>query len=228
MNSPRNLPRDYQIAELTRDGQLSPPPLSARHLRVISEFLMLAWDELLTSHLTILRTHDEPDINALMAARLNNICDVRPEIRNMVSVVTPGTESTNYNGISLIKRPDLSIHLTRRPSNFPLIVECKIIDKTDAKVIRMYCKDGLYRFVSGDYAWRTNEAFMLAYVRDNSTIENTLTPHLVKHQQKQNIFLTEHLPKPVNIVSHDLAQSRHGRGFPKNPGSIAVWHLWLS
>lgn len=228
MISPRNLPRDYQIAELTCDGQLSPPPLSTRHLRVISEFLILAWDELLISHLTILRTHDEPDINALMAARLNNIRDERPELRTLVSVVTPGTESTNYNGRSLIKRPDLSIHLTRRPSNFPLIVECKIIDKTSGKRIRLYCKDGLYRFVSGDYAWRTKEAFMLAYVRDNSMIESALTPHLVKHQQKKNLFLTEQLPKPVNTVSRDLAQSQHGRRFPNNLGAISVWHLWLS
>jgi hypothetical protein len=92
----------------------------------------------------------------------------------------------------------------------------------------LYCKDGLYRFISGDYAWRSKEAFMLAYVRDKSMIENTLTPHLIKHQQKQNLFFTEQLPKPIYKAPHDLAQSRHGRRFPNNPGSIAVWHLWLS
>ncbi len=222
-------PRDYQIAELTRGIQLPLPPLHPRHIKVIAEFLAEAWNGLLINQEQVLFAEDEPGINALMEARLDDIRVEKPEWSMLVSGVSRGKESISFDGKSLEKRPDLSVHLTNRPFRFPLVVECKLIDKRTRKNVDKYCDNGIARFIDGEYAWYGHEAFMLAYVRDNSAIEHVLTPYLSKNQHNiPDSYLTEQLPQTINIPTHKLAQSRHGRRFPNNPGAIAVWHLWLS
>ncbi len=222
-------PRDYQIAELTRGIQLPLPPLHPRHIKVIAEFLAEAWNGLLINQEQVLFAEDEPGINALMEARLDDIRVEKPEWSMLVSGVSRGKESISFDGKSLEKRPDLSVHLTNRPFRFPLVVECKLIDKRTRKNVDKYCDNGIARFIDGEYPWYGHEAFMLAYVRDNSAIEHVLTPYLSKNQHNiPDSYLTEQLPQTINIPTHKLAQSRHGRRFPNNPGAIAVWHLWLS
>jgi len=222
-------PRDYQVAELTRGIQLPLPPLHRRHIKVIAEFLVEAWNGLLVNNEQVLRAEDEPEINALMEARLDDIRLEKPEWSMLVTGVSRGKESISFDGKSLEKRPDLSVHLTNRPFRFPLVVECKLIDKKTRKNVDLYCDNGIVRFIDGEYAWYGHEAFMLAYVRDNSTIEHVLTPYLSKNQHSiPDSYVTEQLPQSINFPIHDLAQSLHGRRFQKNPGSITVWHLWLS
>lgn len=222
-------PRDYQIAELTQGIQLPLPALQRRHLKVITEFLAEAWNGLLESQEQTLRTKDEPEINALMEARLNNVREEKNEWLMIITGVTRGKESISYDGSSLEKRPDLSVHISGRPFHFPLIVECKLIDKGTRKGVDLYCDKGLARFIDGEYAWYAQEAFMLAYVRDGATIAPCLTPHLAENQKKPlDPFLTEQLPQAGSLSALELAQSRHGRRFPDNPGPINVWHLWLS
>lgn len=224
-------PRDYQIAELTRGVQLPFNSLQRRHLLVILELIAESWAELLTVQEQNLRTKPEPDVNALMKARINQLKGRKTEWNTLVSGVTLGSESCSYDASSIEKRPDLSVHLTdkHRPFDFPLIVECKLIDSANGKDIGRYCEDGIIRFLDGRYAWYAREAFMLAYVRDCSTIANCLTPHLEKNQKKSpDPYLTEQVPRIVAHTFHDVAQSRHGRAFPNNPGAIDVWHLWLS
>ena len=230
MSQPSHPPRDYQITELTRGVELPLPALKARHLTIIAEFLVRAWQALLKTQELVMRTKEEPEINALMESRLLSFLDEGGEWSTLVSNVIRGKESHSFNGSSLEKRPDLSIVLTIRASlRFPLIVECKLIDKTARKEVGLYVDQGLARFLDGEYAWNTQEAFMLAYVRDGSTIGDCLTPHLAERQNRvPDPFLTEQLPQTVKLPSQDLAQSRHGRRFPNNPGPIAIWHLWLS
>ncbi len=223
--------RDYQIEELTRGVQLPLPALQRRHLLVIAELLTEAWDDLLEVQEQILRSKPEPDVNALMKTRINKLRDKKTEWKALVSGVTLGSESCNYDASSIEKRPDLSVHLTdkHRPFDFPLIVECKLIDTNNGKEVELYCKDGISRFIDGRYAWYAREAFMLAYVRDTSTIADCLTPHLEKQQENTpDPFLTEQLPLALTPpYPHNLALSRHGRSFPGNTGAIDMWHLWL-
>jgi hypothetical protein len=116
-----------------------------------------------------------------------------------------------------------------------LVVECKILDKPSGKKIEMYCNDGLARFVRGEYAWASLEAFMLAYVRDGSTILSSLSPLLAQSQAlKPDVFQTDVLPDLIKHTSMHLARSSHNRTFryvsqtsQNNPGVIAIWHLWL-
>ena len=227
MSQPCHPPRDYQIGELTR-GVESLPALKSYHLKIIAEFLVLAWQGLLKTQQQVMRTKEEPEINALMESRLLGLLDEGQEWSTLVSSVSRGRESCSFDGSSLEKRPDLSIFLTRKLRS-PLVVECKLIDKKARKEVVSYGNAGLARFINGDYAWYAREAFMLAYVRDGSTIGNCLTPHLAQRQNSpHDPFLTEQLPQTVELPSQDFAQSRHGRRFPNNPGPIAIWHLWLS
>jgi len=229
MSQPGHPPRDDQIAELTRGAELPLPALKSRHLKVIAEFLVRAWEGLLETQQQVIRTKEEVEINALMESRLLGLLHEGREWSTLVSNVARGKESLSFDGSSLEKRPDLSIYLTKKDRRFPLIVECKLIDKKASKEVVLYGGGGLARFLNGDYAWYAWEAFMLAYVRDGSTLGDCLTSYLAEGQKRApDPFLTMQLPQIVKFPSQDLAQSRHGRRFRDNPGPIAIWHLWLS
>ena len=114
-------------------------------------------------------------------------------------------------------------------------MECKVIDEPSKKKIDMYCNDGLGRFVRGEYGWATREAFMLAYVRDGSTISSRLEPFLAQGRTKlPDIYLTCSLPESIGEPDMHLARSNHDRKFRylgqsnDGPGTITIWHLWIA
>jgi hypothetical protein len=228
-------PRLEQIAELTRGVEIPFPPLPERNLRIIGEVLSRAWSDLLRTQRKVLLTGEEAELNALMATRLNSLLDEDAGWSVLVRSVTRGSETTSFDGSHLEKRPDISLHLTARNPSFALIIECKLLDHPNGKRTDMYCDDGLARFVRGEYAWATREAFMLAYVRDKSIIAASLTPHLAGCQrQRPDPFRTSALPEMIAGGRLHLARSRHRRKFryvgrpsSNKPGPICIWHLWI-
>jgi len=229
-------PRSDQIEELTRDVELPLSPLRKVHLEIIAEMLEQAWRDLKSTQGSTLSTGSETEVTSLMEIRINKLLDDSALWASLVQGTARGGESLNYDGTKLEKRPDLSLQLTDRSRNFPLKVECKLIDSSSGKSVRLYCKEGLLRFVQGEYAWATQEAFMLAYVRDGSSTTSVLTPHLkTKRTTKENPYHSD-VPEQSNIHgSLDLSRSRHGRPFTyignvanDDPGSIELWHLWVS
>ena len=237
MNASEIHPRPSQISELIHGLSLPLPEVQTDHLEIIAEGLHRAYHDILTSAPNVVASGNEAEVTALMEARLNTLIEQDSFWGALVRSVARGKESLSFDGSHLEKRPDLSIFLTDRARNFPLIVEAKIIDVTTGKTERLYCDQGLRRFIEGEYAWGTREAFMIAYVRDGSSIVATLTPFLSTATVKRILsYLVEELPSPLKKTSIDLARSRHGRAFaythqapPLNvPGSISIWHLWLS
>jgi hypothetical protein len=223
-------PRPAHVAALTDGHVLPAQPISDAHLETIAECLTQAWSSLATTYPGPLPA-DEVELNSLMCIRLNNLED--PLWTTLVSSVALDASTCSYDGSHLQKSPDLSIHLTRRHPNFRLEVECKLIDHSTRKTVDLYAQDGLARFLRGEYAWGTREAFMLAYVWDGSAINNCLTPYLSMHQQSgSDPYNTEHLPASVGAQTN-LARSSHARKFiyprqsPSSPGPIVIWHLWL-
>ncbi|WP_139051989.1 hypothetical protein [Roseibium sp. TrichSKD4] len=131
------------------------------------------------------------------------------------------------------KRPDLSIFLTERNRNFPLIAEAKLIDIPRGKTEKLYCEKGLMRFLNGEYAWGTTEAMMVAYVRDGSTLQSQLTPFLEqKSPCNAKKYLVKDMPNSASNMPDCVAISKHDRTFsydvkaPVNdiPGPISLWH----
>lgn len=235
MNVSRVHPREDQVAELTRGQRLPLPPLHELHLILIAKVLRRAWNDLLPDRRAILLSGEETEVNTLIETRLNALLEEEGPWSLLVRDVARGKETVSYDGSHLEKRPDLSIHLTDRSPSFPLIVECKVIDARSKKKINLYCNDGVVRFVRGEYGWATREAFMLAYVRDGSTISSCLIPFLSESRtQLQDIYLTDSLPESIGEPDIVLARSSHNREFRylgqsnSRPGTIALWHLWIA
>jgi hypothetical protein len=228
-------PRAEQVAELTRGLQIPFEPLPEVNLKIIAEVISSAWNDLLRTRREVLFSGQEAEVNALIASRLNSLLDEDTAWSVLVRGVTRGAETISYDGSHLEKRPDLSIHLTGRNPSFALIVECKILDHGCGKRTDMYCTNGLARFVRGEYAWACREAFMLAYVRDESRINTSLNPFLAEKQNNRpDPFQTVTLPEMISDSGLHLARSSHNRDFryvgqPSQslPGPISIWHVWV-
>lgn len=235
MKLSRVRPREEQVAELTRGQCLPLAPLHEMHLMFIAEVLTRAWEDLLSRWRATLLSGGEAEVNALIETRLNTLLDEDELWSQLVRCVARGKGTVSYDGSHLEKQPDLSIYLTNRSPSFPLVVECKLIDAPARKRIALYCNDGLTRFVRGEYAWAGRESFMLAYVRDGSTISSCLVPFLAQGRAKQpDVYRTETLPESTGNAAMELARSSHNRDFryigqqQNGPGAISVWHLWNS
>ncbi len=205
------------------------------HLILIAKVLRRAWSDLLLDRRAILLSGGETEVNTLIETRLNALLEEEGPWSQLVRDVARGKETVSYDGSHLEKRPDLSIHLTDRSPSFPLIVECKVIDAQSKKKINLYCNDGVARFVRGEYGWATREAFMLAYVRDGSTISSCLEPFLTQSRTKlPDTYRTDSLPASIGGSDILLARSRHNREFSylgqsnSGPGTIELWHLWIA
>ncbi len=224
-----------QILGLLTEGVEFPlPAIPMRVLLVIVEALEAAWRVVLQESPAIaLDGCPEPEANAALEAGLARLLHdptaPRP-LRDVLVGVARGAECLNFDGFNLEKRPDLSLSIAGQ--RIPLRVECKLIDSTRGKTIALYCKNGLLRFVHGEYAWERHEALMLAYVRDGSTLDPLLVEHLKSSAQTGDPYDVLVLPFLATPTSN-LAISRHQRSFtlpvvpPTTPGPIDLWHLWL-
>ena len=229
-------PRHDQVGELTRGVRLPLAAITEDHLQVLADGLRQAFDDVRLREPATVGTGEEPEVTALMQARLNGLIHEDSLWGQLVLWVGRGAESISFDGSHLEKRPDLSIVLSGAERRFPLVAEAKILDAAASKTAALYCKDGIRRFVEGEYAWGNREAFMLGYVRDGSSIDTTLKAFLSKAVDLHpHGYLVEALPVPVGSGSSDLAYTRHGRNFvygsqrpPNSPGPISVWHLWLA
>jgi hypothetical protein len=236
MTAPAIRPRPDQIDALTRGLRLPLPAVEAMHLEIIAESISRAFHEIRVSHPTTVGSGSEAEVTALLEARLNAMCGQDPLWGQLVLCAVRGKESVSFDGSHIEKRPDLSIYLSSRARNFPLIVEAKILDTATAKTPALYCDKGLRRFLVGEYAWATQEAFMVAYVRDGSSIAGQLMPLLANDMaQAAPSYAVQTLPTAIGTPAGDLASSRHARAFTyihqnppvQSPGTMAVWHLWL-
>ena len=229
-------PRPDQIAELTRGVCLPLAPIEDEYLEILAEGLRRAFRDVRKHAPDTVTSGGEAEVSALMQARLNRLVQEDSLWRHLVLWVGRGAESISFDGSHLEKRPDLSIILSGADRRFPLTAEAKILDAVASKTTRLYCENGIRRFVRGEYAWGNREAFMIGYVRDGSSIDPTLKTFLSKATVTDpDSYLVEVLPVPVNTGQFDLAYTRHGRSFvyggqrqPNRPGPISLWHLWLT
>ncbi|MES1997808.1 MAG: hypothetical protein V4446_00685 [Pseudomonadota bacterium] len=229
--------RPDQIDALTRGLHLPLPAMDVAHLEFIAEGLCRAYHDVHADHPVVVASGSEAEVTALLEARLNALVGQDPIWGQLVLCAVRGKESASFDGAHIEKRPDLSIYLSSRTRNFPLIVEAKILDSGTGKTATLYCDKGLCRFLAGEYAWASQEAFMLAYVRDGATIAGQLTPLLSKDMaQTSPRYAVQTLPTGTVTLGGDLAWSQHVRAFAylhqappaHNPGPITVWHLWLA
>jgi hypothetical protein len=206
--------RPDHIAELTMGERLPVAPICEEHLSVILETISCAWQELSANFAPALQYGDEAEVNALLNLRLNNFCKSQPLWQDLVHSVHRGRESMSYDGRKLELRPDLSFVFLHGNRNFPMTVECKIIDHPNGKTVGLYCTNGIARFVCGDYAWANREAIILAYVRDASSLSSRLIPHLANNAKtKFDPLQTASHPQSRIDLHPTVQQTEHDRSF---------------
>jgi hypothetical protein len=144
----------------------------------------------------------------------------------------------NYDGTKLDKQADLTFrpirNLVHCGNTIPtaIFIECKPIDAKHP-VPSIYCRDGLVRFVNGDYAWGVDRAIMVGYVRNVCALPGGLSTALVDFTLSRQMQLVGKLQVLPNTISGDtVCQSMHGRqfqlpGMTTPVGQIVVHHLWL-
>lgn len=229
--------RQDHLSELIRGQELPLPALDSSHVELILELLQQAYEGIKVDYPGAVSSGDEQHINSLMVDRLNHLVGDDPLASLLVRAVSRGTETKNYDASRFEMRPDIQISLTSKRHLFPLIVECKLIDRSKGKTVNLYCRDGLARFTTGDYAWTNREAMMLAYVRDGASTGSHLHPFLAAAMAlSPPEYAVVSLPQKCAVSLPDAARSDHRRYFSyvhgaqsgKLPGNIAVWHLWVN
>lgn len=231
---------DATIRQLTEGFSLPLPPLQRLQVEVICKGLLHIWQVLVEREPEAVAVSDEPGLNSVLVSAINRQLALDdPDLRAFAMLVQraeSGVQAPNYQGDRLELRPDICLPLKARGPAFlhPLVVECKILDRPQKKTVPLYCKEGLLQFVNGDYAWTRQEGFMFAYVRDGSTIGDSLTPFLSNSMQSgTDDYGTLCLPESVDTAV-DQAVSNHRRSFryvdsasKDLPGAIVIRHLWV-
>lgn len=229
-------PRPDQVAELTRGVNLPLPALGMEHLYMVIDSLRRAFVDVRARFPERVLHGHEAEVTGLLQSRLNALRSEDRLWRQLVLWVARGAETVSFDGSHLEKRPDLTIVLSQVDGRFPLHAEAKVLDVGGSQPLRLYFEKGVSRFVQGQYGWGRREAVMLAYVRDGSSLDPTLTSFLSKAAR------SDHDPYGVEVSavcidshSADLAHSRHRRSFSYRiqgqagaPGPISLWHLWLA
>ena len=212
--------------------------MKTNHLRVIEDGLSQAFKNAQAEFPTTVATGKEDEVTSLIESHLKHLLNAkeRSKLNKLVSAIARGAESKNYNGAKINKRPDISIYLKFRHPGFPLVVEAKVIDRHTRKTAKLYCEEGIRRFLNGEYGWACREAMMIAYVRDDSDLVADLFPLITAENTSgtEDFGTIERSSVHVTGIGQ-RAFSQHDRSFRyppetpphQEPGPIDIWHLWL-
>lgn len=162
--------------------------------------------------------------------------------------VTRGSETVNYSGAKISKKPDLVFHLRREhrtdwdQRQDAIFAECKPVDK-EHRLNDHYCAvgkktSGIERFVIGDYAWAMQQAIMIGYVRGGFR----LRPHLIEALADPKRHRELGCPSTLTWVpgdetaansSHGFCATIHQRSFSwrengQQASPIELYHSWHS
>lgn len=146
--------------------------------------------------------------------------------------VTRDQKIPNFDKKHPDKMPDIFFDLKRDKlpilsNQDGLFVECKPVDRSHS-LLSCYCKEGLIRFVNGDYAWAMQDALMVGYIKNDGSFKQLAS---ILNNNKSCSFLNT--ISHSEIVRNSIYSSSHNRCFkwPESCGpacSIVVSHLWLS
>ncbi len=219
------------IDNLVRDHTLPQPALSTSVIKAVLDVLTEAWAEVCSRYPQEV-ADPEVEVSKHLALAFNHRCGQDMRLKRAVLKAIPGPEMLNFDGTHLQKRPDITVEW-RANRLSPLIVECKLIDAPSRKTLDLYSRNGVLRFVEGEYAWSEQEAVMVAFVRDNSKV-SALSVHF-SDEHRALMFKVEEMPSNISEESaRGVATTRHGRSFAYPlrpgvlPGPITLWHLWLN
>lgn len=219
-----------------------PSPIAPALLAVVENALSRAWRVLLedvaAGRFSICDTVED-EITEQLQQILGELHTAEPEVVSGYATFSMGRESKlrSHDGKHLDRQPDLTFYPLRgviptTNSSFAgIFVECKPIDSRHP-IQSVYCKEGLIRFIRGDYAWAVDHALMVGYVRNRCHLPGGLTPCIDDDQAGKKYRFEGNLIALTPTSSGDAVyQSTHGRTFSLSAsqptGPINLHHLWL-
>lgn len=144
----------------------------------------------------------------------------------------------NYNGEHLDKQPDLAFRpkrgliASRNSVLTAIFIECKPIDARHP-VPSTYCRQGMIRFVNGDYAWGVDRGMMVGYVRNVCSLPDGLSSALSVSKLRDQLQVTGQVEDlACTAFGETVSQTTHMRKFHL-PGAavavsqISIHHLWM-
>lgn len=199
------------------------PDLSPEHKAAVLAALAWAWGEVRRRWPGFVASASEEEITAAIAEVLNDHDGddrrLAPGLSRFETVVRGAKVEAANGGIDyqpdLVFRPEPPRGVRNR-GRWGWFVECKIV-RAGATSIRLYCDEGVRRFVDRTYAAQMPSAAMLAYVRDGCLPQATLGPVL---RGAYGAAVVE----PPDAARPRQAHSRHERSAT---GAITLTHLWL-
>lgn len=234
---PRALhPRPDQISLLTHGVSLPLPEIPREHLDIIVETIIEAYNSIKASNPAIIALNDEVETTTALRNKLMRMLPSHALFRTVVHYIARDEKSLSFDGTHIEKSPDLSFQLTIQGRSFPLLAEAKVIKFGGSQSAYSYCREGILRFVGGEYSWWDSDAIMVAYVAESQTVECDLLPLLRLNTKKKNSYATKDAPALTRLGVQSLPRSVHFRTFRYDPGTlgsglpgtISLWHLWLS
>ncbi len=219
------------------------PPLNIRIILVVENAVRKAWE--------ILKNEPPDDLylptatEKLITIALLNIIEILRATENVdgfnsrefETVIREGNLA-NYNGKHPDKEPDFIFRLTGIRAGTEkvqdgIIAECKPIDAAHP-VGSVYCKEGLIRFINGDYAWVMQSGMMIGYVDKSYTIFPKLSDPLFKDKKIYNTTKGPCVcPQSKRLKQDPLVyETIHERKWEypqtgEKASDITIRHLWL-
>lgn len=219
------------------DFTLPHPPIPQRTILILYEVIRKAWRLLLDNPPSGFHLHsaDEDTITQMLVEiienRLRKYGEVEGFSNALFGKVIREPKITNVDKNHPDKMPDIFFDLKREQlpilsDQDGLFVECKPVDKKHP-ILSCYCKKGLMRFLSGDYAWAMQDALMVGYVKDHNSFDKLSS--VLDDKKKHAVLKTV---AHTSTGDHDTYRSIHEREFdwPEGRGkacSITISHLWL-
>ncbi|MCB9796151.1 MAG: hypothetical protein H6741_25930 [Alphaproteobacteria bacterium] len=222
--------------------------LSVPMKRKLLEALSLAWSRLgerAKESGEQLNQIDEDTLTFHLKDELNHLLDeggLEGFSGRFFQHVMDDAKQDTLDQASIDKMPDLVFRLVNHDGQWPAdrawYVEAKPVVKGEG-LKSSYGREGICRFVEGDYAWTMPSGLMLGYAGAERSVTETLHRWLKREsgKPKGGVCRCEgggERDAAVSPPGHPVWRSRHSRdhldpyeGHSHGPGELVLHHLWL-
>jgi hypothetical protein len=211
------------------------PQISQRTVLLLCKVIKRAWqllEEMPPSNFILQSANEDTITQVLVDEIIENRLRRSGEVDGfncaLFGKVIREPKITNFDKKHPDKMPDIFFDLKRDQlpilsNQDGLFVECKLVNN---RLFSRYCKEGLIRFVNGDYAWAMQDALMVGYVKGHYSFRKLAS--VLDGKKSAVLRTTNHSA----IDKYTIYCSRHNRDFewPESRGHacpISVAHLWL-
>ena len=195
-------PRHDQVGELTRGVRLPLAAITEDHLQVLADGLRQAFDDVRVHEPATVGTGEEPEVTALMQARLNGLIHEDSLWRQLVLWVGGERRASVSTGLTARNAQTSRLCCQAQSGAFPWSRRRRFSTPRCRRRQRCIVRTGFAASWRASTRGATAKHFMIGYVRDGSSIDTTLKAFLSKavdlHPHR---YLVEALPVPVGSGS---------------------------